>query len=234
MSAIICDNISISYGDKPVIQDLSFSVKAGDYLVILGENGAGKSTLIRSILGLHRQVKGSILFEGGLKHKDLAYLPQQNPMQKNFPASVFEIVVSGCLSRSGIRPFYTREEKKIATLSMEKMGIKDLAKTSYRNLSGGQRQRVLLARALSATTEMLFLDEPVTGLDPNVTIEMYEILKDLNNSGVGIVMVSHDPVSALKYASHVLNLSKKGHFYGSVDEFMSSALSKGIFENGGF
>lgn len=218
MTGIKCDNLSLGYGDRVLIDNLNIMIKPTDYLVIIGENGAGKSTLLKAVLGLERPVGGRISFEG-ISKKDISYLPQQSNLQKNFPASVYEIVISGCLNNLGIRPYYTGLEKKTAMSNIEKMGIAHIAKKSFRYLSGGQQQRVLLARALCGAKKMLFLDEPVSGLDPNVSLDMYKILKNLNDSGVGIVMVSHDPISALNYATKVLEIGKKNYFYGSIEEF---------------
>lgn len=222
MSLIKCKNVSLGYEGKAVVENLNFEVNEGDYLCIVGENGSGKSTLMKTLLGLKSPMCGNVVTGDGLRHNEIGYLPQQTIVQKDFPASVKEIVMSGFLNHSGLRPFYNKEEKKIAKENMTKLGIKDLSKRCYRDLSGGQQQRVLLARALCATHKMLLLDEPVAGLDPKVTIEMYELIKELNDEGITIIMISHDIHAALKYATKILHVSDKSEFYESKEAFISS------------
>ena len=220
MSQLECKNLTLGYGSKTVIENLSFSVNKGDYLCIVGENGSGKSTLMKTILRLLKPLAGSIETGDGLLPDEISYLPQQTDVQRDFPASVREIVLSGCQSRCGRRPFYNKEEKQLALAAMEKLGITDLAKKCYRELSGGQQQRTLLARALCAAQKMLLLDEPVTGLDPAATQEMYDLIEQLNRSGITIIMISHDTDAALKYASHVLHIGSGGaSFFGDVKEY---------------
>ena len=193
MAQLTCQRLCVGYDGQSVLQDLTFELLAGDYLCIVGENGSGKSTLMKTILGLQMPISGRILTGDGLRKNEIGYLPQQTVIQKDFPASVREIVLSGCLGRCGSRPFYNKEEKKLAAEAMEKMQITRLARRCYRELSGGQQQRVLLARALCATQKMLLLDEPVSGLDPKVTAEMYALIQKLNyEDGITVVMISHD------------------------------------------
>ena len=221
MYQLECKNLTLGYGSKTVIENLSFHVNKGDYLCILGENGSGKSTLMKTILHLLKPISGTISTGDGLLADEISYLPQQTEVQRDFPASVYEIVLSGCQSRCGKRPFYNKEEKGLAAAAMEKLGISHLAKKCYRELSGGQQQRTLLARALCAAQKMLLLDEPVTGLDPTATEEMYSLIKQLNNDGITIIMISHDTEAALKYASHVLHIGTSGSktFFGDVKEY---------------
>lgn len=181
MAQLTCQNLRVGYDGKSVLQDLSFEVFAGDYLCIVGENGSGKSTLMKTILGLQPPISGRILTGDGMRKNEIGYLPQQTVVQKDFPASVREIVLSGCQGRCGSRPFYNKEEKQLAEENIRKMQIDKLSKRCYRELSGGQQQRVLLARALCATQKMLLLDEPVSGLDPKVTAEMYRLIDELNH-----------------------------------------------------
>ena len=205
MAQLTCQNLRVGYDGKSVLQDLSFEVFAGDYLCIVGENGSGKSTLMKTILGLQPPISGRILTGDGLRKNEIGYLPQQTVVQKDFPASVREIVLSGCQGRCGSRPFYNKEEKQLAEENIRKMQIDKLSKRCYRELSGGQQQRVLLARALCATQKMLLLDEPVSGLDPKVTAEMYRLIDELNHrDGITIIMISHDIAAAVKYASHMI------------------------------
>lgn len=222
MPQIICKNASLGYDGKAITHGLNFTVNAGDYLCIVGENGAGKSTLIKTVLGLNPPISGEISFSDGLKQNEIGYLPQQTPVQRDFPASVSEIVLSGCLGRSGLRPFYTKEQKKLAADSMEKMNITALSSRCYRELSGGQQQRVLLARALCATSKLLLLDEPVAGLDPKATREMYELIASLNRTGITVIMVSHDIASAVKYATHILHLGSVPKFFGTKEDYIKT------------
>ncbi|MBO6019852.1 MAG: ATP-binding cassette domain-containing protein, partial [Clostridia bacterium] len=179
MALLTCRDLSLGYDGHEIVHGLNFNVESGDYLCVVGENGSGKSTLMKTILGLLSPLSGEIELGDGLKRNEIGYLPQQTEVQKDFPASVWEIVLSGCQNRMGARPFYRKEEKDLALSNIEKMGIEPFIKRCYRELSGGQQQRVLLARALCATQKMLVLDEPVSGLDPVVTAEMYDLIARL-------------------------------------------------------
>ena len=227
MAQLTCQNLCAGYDGRPVLQDLTFELLAGDYLCIVGENGSGKSTLMKTILGLQTPISGRILTGDGLRKNEIGYLPQQTVVQKDFPASVREIVLSGCLGRCGSRPFYNKEEKNLALDAMDKMQITQLARRCYRELSGGQQQRVLLSRALCAAGELLILDEPVTGLDPEAAHDMYRTLEYLNRTeGIAIVMVTHDLQNALKYAAHILHAGHKGWFFGTAAEYLASPYGK--------
>lgn len=228
MSYIKCENLVLGYEGIPVAENISFTVNKGDYLCILGENGAGKTTLMKTILGLTPLMDGRIVYGEGLEKFEIGYLPQQTFVQKDFPASVWEIVLSGTLSKCGRRAFFGKAEKKLAKENMKRMDIWALKKECYRNLSGGQQQRVLLARALCASSKLLVMDEPVTGLDPKVTVEFYQLIKDLNNEGLTIIMVSHDIHVAVNYASHVLHVEKEQSFIGTTKEYMRSDFWKDI------
>lgn len=207
-----------------VAHDLAFSVNEGDYLCIVGENGSGKSTLIKTLLGLIHPLSGTVTFGDGLKQTEIGYLPQQTIVQRDFPASVHEVVMSGCLNRIGMRPFYGRAEKQRAAETMEQVGVSEIAKRCYRELSGGQQQRVLLARALCATQKMLLLDEPVAGLDPHASEDMYRTIRELNkNEDITIIMISHDVDEAIQYASNILHMGKKEPlFFGTKAEYHES------------
>ena len=231
MGELNCRNLTLGYEGTALVKDLNFEVNRGDYLCIIGENGAGKSTLMRTILRLQKPMAGEIIFGDGVLENEIGYLPQQTVVQRDFPASVQEVVLSGCQGRLGKRPFYSREDKKRAAENMERLGISDLAKRCYRELSGGQQQRVLLARALCATERMLLLDEPVSGLDPNVTIEMYELIQKLNREGITVIMISHDIVSAVRYADHILHLGTDV-FYGTTEEYKNSDQGRRYLEGG--
>ncbi|MCR5127569.1 MAG: metal ABC transporter ATP-binding protein [Lachnospiraceae bacterium] len=221
MALLQAEKLDLGYEGQTIVEGLDFSVNAGDYLCIVGENGAGKSTLMKTLLNLTPPMGGKVILGDDLKRSEIAYLPQQTIVQKDFPASVREIVLSGCQSRAGLRPFYNKEEKALAAENMERMGITDLAKRCYRDLSGGQQQRVLLARALCAARKLLLLDEPVSGLDPRVTLEMYELINRLNKEGITILMISHDIDAAVQYATHVLHIGKH-IFFGTREEYLKS------------
>ncbi len=228
---ITCKNVSLGYEATTVVRDLNFIVSEGDYLCILGENGSGKSTLVKALLGLKSQQSGEITFGNSIGKNEIGYLPQQTIVQRDFPASVREIVQSGCMNRCGLRPFYNQEEKKLASDMMEKLQITHLARRCYRELSGGQQQRVLLARALCAARKMLLLDEPVTGLDPKATLEMYELIARLNREDqITIIMVSHDMQAAVKYASHILHIGGKQLFFGEKEAYLNSKVGKAFLE----
>lgn len=222
MAYMSCKNLVLGYDGRAVTRDLTFEVNKGDYLCIVGENGAGKSTLIKTLLGLMEPLEGSITTDEGLKTYEIGYLPQQTVVQRDFPASVWEIVLSGTLAKCGRRPFYSRQEKKDAEENMKKMSIWELRKKCYRNLSGGQQQRVLLARALCATTKLLLLDEPVSGLDPKVTTEFYQLVEGLNKEGITIIMVSHDIHAAVQYAHYILHINQKQFFFGEKEAYLKS------------
>lgn len=226
-----CCNAALGYENSVVSENIDFTVNSGDYLCILGENGAGKSTLMKTLLGLNPVLSGKLEFCGDMARNTIGYLPQQTPVQRDFPASVREIVQSGCLNRCGLRPFYNKEEKQLAESAMERLGIKNLAKRCYRELSGGQQQRVLLARALCATRKMLLLDEPVTGLDPKASRDMYELIADLNQKEkVTVLMISHD-MSAIRYATHILQIGRKQLFFGTAEEYMKSPEGKAFLQH---
>ena len=220
MTQLTCQNLAVGYEGRAVLENLNFSVCPGDYLCIVGENGSGKSTLMKTILGLQPPVRGKVLTGDGLRKNKIGYLPQQTPVQRDFPASVREIVLSGCQGRCGGRPFYSKGEKQLAQMAMERMQVAALAKRCYRTLSGGQQQRVLLARALCAAQNMLLLDEPVSGLDPKVMGEMYGLIQRLNREdGVTILMISHDITATLTYASHILHLGRRV-FFGTKADYL--------------
>ncbi len=226
MIQLACENLSLGYDGKEIVSNINFSVSGGDYLSIVGENGSGKTTLMKTILGLHSPLKGKIFAQGDLSADKIGYLPQQTVVQRDFPASVKEIVISGCQNRHGFRPFYKKDDKEIAAANMKKMGIENLSNRCYRELSGGQQQRVLLARALCATQKMLLLDEPVAGLDPKVTEEMYQLIFELNqNDNITIIMITHDINAALKYSTHILNIGDDV-FFGTKSQYLNSESYK--------
>ena len=223
MATIVsCKDVSMKYDSVFAVQNVGFDLEEGDYLCIVGENGSGKSTLMKGILGLSKPADGQILFEG-VKQTEIGYLPQQTVVQKDFPASVFEVVLSGCLNKHGFLALYSRKDKDRANKNIHLLGIEDLKKKAYRDLSGGQQQRVLLARALCATEKLIMLDEPVTGLDPVVAAEMYGLLQELNRErGITIIMISHDIKSAVKYGNKILHLQRTSLFYGLTEQYIKT------------
>ena len=223
MQQLECQNLTLGYEGKTVVSGLSFTVEAGDFLCIVGENGSGKTTLMKTLLKLKAPMSGHVLTGEGLSPNEIGYLPQQTVVQKDFPASVREVVRSGCLNRCGLRPFYNKAEKLMAEDNMEKLGISAIAKRCYRELSGGQQQRTLLARALCATRKILLLDEPAAGLDPKASVDMYALIAKLNAEGISIIMISHDAASAVKYATHILHLGVGAAiFFGTTADYLKS------------
>ncbi len=224
---LTCENLTASYDGVKVISSLSFSISEGDYLCILGENGSGKSTLVKCLLGIKPADGGKITLGEGLRHTDIGYLPQHTSMQAGFPATVSEVVLSGCLGRRGLRPFYSSAEKEIAANAMKRLGIYELASRGCRELSGGQQQRMLLARALCSAKKLLLLDEPVTGLDPTASADLYSVISELNKKDkMTIIMVSHDIAKSLEYSSKILCLcSSSDSFFGTPQEYASSHIS---------
>ena len=223
MAQLCCKNVGFAYGGETVLSGVNFSVNAGDYLCIVGENGSGKSTLMKGILGLKEPSEGEIVFGDGLKANEIGYLPQQTGIQRDFPASVGEVVLSGRISGMGHRLFYSRADREAASENLERMGIEELKDRCYMELSGGQQQRVLLARAMCATKKLLLLDEPVTGLDPNAANEMYNLIKLINLCDkISVILVTHDVHEAVRYATHILHLGHGQLFFGSVEEYRKS------------
>ena len=223
MPLITCENVSLGYEGLTVAKDINFSVNRGDYLSIIGRNGSGKSTLLKALLRLKAPEKGKIIYGEGLRQSDIGYLAQQTPVQKDFPASVFEVVLSGCVKSRGPFPFYSPDDKKKAHDKMALLGIEGIKNKCFRELSGGQQQRALLARAMCAADKILFLDEPVTGLDPVVTTELFNIINEMHKNGMTIVMVSHDVHCAVKYSGRILHMNGGILFDGTAEEYKTSA-----------
>lgn len=227
MAQLSCKNLSFSYDGETVLSDINFSIEAGSYLCIVGENGSGKSTLMKGLLGLKSPATGEVVFGDGLKQTEIGYLPQQTQIQRDFPASVFEVILSGRINGMGKRLFFSAEDKEAAMANMERLGIEDLKDKCYMELSGGQQQRVLLARAMCATKKLLLLDEPVTGLDPVATNEMYNLIKLINLcDNTTVIMVSHDIHEAVRYATHILHLGHSQLFFGTAAEYRESDLAR--------
>ncbi len=222
LDLINCNNLTIGYENKKLISGLSFKIEKGDFLCITGENGAGKSTLLKTLLKFIPQISGDIISaEKKTYIKKTGYLPQQSSLQKDFPASVWEIVLSGTINDYNFFPFYTKHQKRIAEKNLERMDVMDLRNCSFSKLSGGQKQRVLLARALCAASEILFLDEPSNALDVNAREILYRTIINLNKNETAVVMVTHDLDFALKYSKHILNLCRDCYFFGSREEFIN-------------
>ena len=231
MALLSCRDLALGYGNRTIVEGLSFEVNPGDYLCVVGENGSGKTTLMRALLGLQKPQAGSVTCGEGAGN--MGYLPQQSAARQDFPATVEEIVLSGCQARLGRRPFYSGADRALAARNMARMGVDVLRRRCFRELSGGQQQRTLLARALCAAERLLLLDEPVSGLDPTATAELYALVEALNRrEGMAIVMISHDTGAAARYASHILHMSKSAWF-GTAEEYRSSALGRRFLEGGG-
>lgn len=226
MSVLACQDLAFSYDGKDVLKGVNFTLKQGEYLCIVGENGSGKTTLMKGLLRLNKPTKGKIVTGDGLKPNEIGYLPQQTQIQRDFPASVYEVVLSGCLNSMGRRLFYGKKHKQLVIDNLEALDILSLKNKCYRELSGGQQQRVLLARALCATQKMLLLDEPVTGLDPVAAEEFYRMIEKLNREkGITIIMVSHDVKGVVNHASHVLHLDGVQKFFGTMEEYKNQEWS---------
>jgi len=220
-----CEHVDFGYENQDAVIDVSLEVSTGDYICIVGENGSGKSTLMKGILGLLKPTEGKIEISEELKKAGIGYLPQQTAAQKDFPATVFEVVISGCLGKRGNRPFYSPKEKQTALSNLERLGIADLKKSCFRDLSGGQKQRALIARALCATDQLLILDEPITGLDPSAIQDFYNIIRKLNREEqVAILMVSHDMANIVRQAGKILHLQQKALFWGTVQDYLKSGI----------
>jgi len=227
MALLTCEKVSLGYEGETVVSDLSFEVNSGDYLCVVGENGSGKSTLIAGLLGLKKTTAGRITMGDGLKQTEIGYLPQQTNIQKDFPASVFEVALSGCLSNGNPLPFYTKSDKRKASENMEQLGISNLKNRCYKELSGGQQQRVLLARSLCASKKLLILDEPFAGLDPIVSGELYQLIRTINQEmRITVVMVSHDIRSAVENATMILHLNQKPLFFGKTADYLQSEAGR--------
>lgn len=227
MSLITCKNLCMSYDNNNVLNNISFNVEEGDYLCIIGENGSGKSTLLKGLLNLMPINSGEIILESGLNRNEIGYLPQQNNVQRDFPASVFEVVLSGLLSHKKLFSFYTKKDKEIAIENMQKLNILSLKNKSFKELSGGQQQRVLLARALCATNKLLIVDEPTTGLDPLMTSEFYKLINKLNKLyGITVIMTSHDVTTLTKFSNKILHLQNSVAFFGSYDDYKKTSIGK--------
>ncbi|MDR2598799.1 MAG: metal ABC transporter ATP-binding protein [Oscillospiraceae bacterium] len=234
MPQLSCRDVSLGYDGKTIVSGLTFDVNKGDYLCIVGDNGSGKSTLMKTILRLQTPLSGKIETGDGVAPNEIGYLLQQTAAQKDFPATVLEVVLSGLLNRAGMRPFYSKTEKQTANENMETLGISHIAKKCYRELSGGQQQRVLLARALCATRKIILMDEPAAGLDPGASIEMYTLIKNLNDSGVTVIMISHDIIASVKYASHILHIGReKTLFFGTTEDYLKTDIGKLYTHTGG-
>ena len=222
-----CEHVDFGYENQDAVIDVSLTVNTGDYICIVGENGSGKSTLMKGILGLLKPTAGTIEMSEELKKAGIGYLPQQTAAQKDFPATVYEVVLSGCLGKRGNRPFYSAKEREIAQSNLERLGISDLKKSCFRDLSGGQKQRVLIARALCATDKLLILDEPITGLDPFAIQEFYQLIRELNReSQVAILMVSHDMANIVHQAGKILHLKQRALFCGAMEDYVKSGVAR--------
>lgn len=215
------DKLCVGYENKKIINNLSFTINQGDYICIVGPNGAGKSTFIKTLVGLKKEMSGKITFSSDLKRNEIGYLPQIKKIQDNFPASVYEIVLSGCLNKLGLKPFYSKKDKEKVNDILKKLNILKLKNKCYTELSGGEQQKVMLARALCASDKIIILDEPVTGLDPKSSDDLYKKISELNRKdNLTVIMVTHDVDNCLEYATHILNINGKNTFFKTIDSYL--------------
>lgn len=235
MALITCNDLAFGYDGSPAVSGIDMEISPGDYLCVVGGNGGGKSTFVKGVLGLLKAVAGTMRFDAGLRSADIGYLPQQSLIQRNFPASVREVVLSGRLGRLGLSPVYTRKDREAVRATLSLLGIDGLAQASFGELSGGQQQRVLLARALCAASDglkILILDEPMNGLDPHAKQELYAAITALNEQqGVAIMMITHDVQTAVRHASHILALDGRQEFFGTVHEFQHTAVGRELMRD---
>lgn len=234
MKLIELKKLNIGYGHNVVCKDINFTIEQGQYICVVGENGSGKSTLLKTILGLNKAVSGKLIYNDETTHKGIGYLPQQTEIQRDFPATVIEVIMSGFLGKMGIRPFYNKAEKEKANVIAKNLEIDNLLKKGFKELSGGQQQRVLLARALCATDNILVMDEPVNAMDNKSIKKFYQLIKKLNTeNGLTIIMVSHNLDSVIDSATHIIYLKDKMEFAGTKEEFLASAHASqfGVGEN---
>ena len=224
MAEIICRDVTLGYGGVAVCEHLNFEINSGEYLCIVGDNGSGKSTLVKALLGLNDVVSGEIVKGEAMSLGGIGYLPQHSELQRDFPATVEEVVMSGCVGSLGRKFFFGGAQRKAALESMERLGISSLAGKRYSTLSGGQQQRALLARALCAAKKIILLDEPVSSLDPTTASEMYALIKGLCEEGITVIMVTHDIGAAVRYADRILHMGEHPEFFDTVEEYKNSPV----------
>lgn len=227
---IRCEDVSFGYEGRAVVSGVRFSVNAGEFLLLAGENGSGKSTLVKGLLRLLPPLSGTMEFSPDLARPGaIGYLAQQTAAKKDFPAGVFEIVLSGNLGKKGLFSFYNHAEKQLAADCLRLLEMQDLRGRCFRELSGGQQRRVLLARSLCAAGKLLVLDEPFAGLDPLISAELGRLLdKARREMGMTIIMVSHTMDAAVQ-ATHVLHLNGRQLFFGDAEEYRRSDLGRQFF-----
>lgn len=212
-------NVSLAYGHTLAVEDVSFSLSEGEYVCLIGRNGSGKSTLMKGMLGLMKPRAGTIAIAGG--PDSTAFLPQAQPGGGDFPATVWEVALSGCQRANHLSARYSLADRELAKRVLGTLGIAELAKRRIGSLSGGQRQRAFLARCLCKQPRLLLLDEPYTGLDPQAADSLTQVLTDLRNSqGIAILMSSHDLQAVAASASRVLVLDRTLQFDGDVGEWL--------------
>ena len=219
MSLIELDNVTLGYDKHIVLKNIDLKIEEGDFICVVGPNGSGKSTLIKGILGLIKPLKGKIKYNG-LKQNFIGYMPQETKVDANFPASVSEIVLSGTLNSIGLKPFYSKEAKEKVLKTLKLLNIENIKNKSFADLSGGQRQKVLLARSLCATSKLLILDEPSNNLDTKSKEKLYETIKNLNEEGITIIMITHDLDHDTLLGNKILSLREDEIFFGTTEEFV--------------
>ena len=218
---MVLDNVSLGYEGRPVVENISFSLKKGENLCLVGANGSGKSTLIKGILGLIPAQRGQIDVKCGLNK--VSYLAQIHAVDRDFPATVREIVMSGTQVSARRLPFYTQKDRARAAEAMERLKISAFAGRRIGQLSVGQQQRVLLARAIARQPELLILDEPCSALDPEITAEMYGLFDQLKRElGLTMLISTHDWAYVRRAADRVLELGRQVEFIGTVEDWVAA------------
>lgn len=229
-------NLYFRYNSLDVLSDISFSIKTGDYIGLVGPNGSGKTTLIKIILGLLKPLSGQVaLFGDDIETFSgwdrIGYLPQRiSALNPRFPATVKEVVAMGLLSKKGFPKHINRADNITVDNILALLNIKNLKNKPIGELSGGQQQRVLVARAIVNKPSFLILDEPTDALDPEMRDRFFSLLEDLNKKkNVTIVIITHDVANIGRYTSKMLYIDKKMVFYGSFDDFCKSGEITQIF-----
>lgn len=215
MTILEVEKLKVSYSNHVAIENINFKIEDGEYVCLVGENGSGKSTLVKTIVGLLKPEEGQVNLNISLD--EVAYLSQTNLKDLDFPATAKEIIMSG-IQKHGKFPFYTKKDKEIYENVIKQLKIEELQGRRIGDLSGGQKQRILIARALVRQPKLLILDEPATGLDYNITKELYKILENLNkNNKMTIIMATHDLEEINEIKPRIISLAKKVKYDGNLE-----------------
>jgi ABC-type Mn2+/Zn2+ transport system ATPase subunit len=217
------EHLAVGYGRQVVLPDVNLTLRYGSFTGLLGANGSGKSTLLKTILGIFPPLGGSITLHPKDERKPvLGYVPQRESLDPIYLLSSFEVVLMGVCGRVGAGRFIDRSERDWARQCLKQTGALDLAPKLFSELSGGQKQRVLMARALATKPDLLFLDEPISGIDANASRAIMEVLRELHDQQqLTILMVSHDLNTVRQYAQEVVWLHQGKVLHGPVSELLS-------------